>query len=116
MSRRAWFFVVFVACSALAPLVVLAAQEDRAAAEGVLADLEKDPHTKDLCADAIAKSRLALERGRPLRVAGDDRHARLVEGLALEWARVGQELARADAIETRAAAARTIASDAGAHV
>jgi hypothetical protein len=92
------------------------AADDRASAESTIAELEKNPHTKELCADPIAKSRFALERAHRMRVAGDDRHARLAEGLAVEWALVAQELARADAVETRAADARTVAADAGAQV
>jgi hypothetical protein len=119
MTRRARFLALFALVAALAGFagaVLAAPSDDRAATESILADLEKDPHQKTLCADPIAQSRMALERARRMRVAGDAEHARLAEGLAFEWARVGQELARADAIETRAAAARASAADAGAAV
>jgi hypothetical protein len=112
---RAWVFAL-VAGIAAASAIALAAGDDRSAAEGALAQLEGDAHTKTLCAEPIAKAHAALERAHRMRVAGDDKHARLAEGLALEWTNVAQELARADAAETRAAAARTAASDAGAHV
>jgi len=97
-------------------IALAAGTDDRAEAEGTLTQLESDAHTKALCADPIAKSRTALERAHRMRVAGDDKHARLAEGLALEWANVAKELARADAAETRAAAARSAANDAGASV
>jgi hypothetical protein len=104
---------------ALAGLSVWAASsfgDDRALAEQGIADVEKDPHQKELCADPIAKAKSAQERAKRMRAAGDETHARLVDGLALEWARVAVELARADALETRAHDARALASDAGAHV
>ncbi len=116
ISRRARFIVLAGAFVAILGGLALAAGDDRASAESAIADLEKDPHTKELCADPIEKSRTALERAHRMRVAGDDKHARLAEGLALEWANVAKELARADAIETRAAATRTTAADAGAGV
>ena len=109
-------FVVAAALAAAAAVAFAAGNDDRSAAESTLANLEKDPHTKKLCADPIAQARAALERAHRMRVAGDDKHARLAEGLALEWAKVADELARADAAETRAAAALAAASDAGAHV
>lgn len=96
--------------------LVRAQADDRSQAEQVLQTLESDPHTKQLCGDPITKARFALERAHRMRVAGDDKHGRLAEGLALAWAQVGQELVRADATETRAAAAAAIASDAGTHV
>jgi len=114
---RARLIVLAAALVAIASLAFAASgTDDRASAEATIADLEKNPHTKELCADPISKSRLALERARRMRVAGDDKHARLADGLAAEWARVARELARADEIETRAAAAREIAADAGAQV
>jgi transposase-like protein len=101
---------------ASAALVLAAAGDDRSVTEAAITELESNPHTKVLCADAIASSRLALERGRRMRGAGDDRHARLAEGLAREWVRVAQELARADEVESKAAAARVVSNDAGAEV
>ena len=90
--------------------------DDRSTAEQALVTLESDAHTKQLCAEPIKNGRFALERAHRMRVAGDDKHARLAEGLALAWARVGEELVRADAIETRAAEAAAVAADAGTHV
>jgi hypothetical protein len=115
MKRSRLVFALVVALAA-ASLWAYAGNDDRAVAQQAIADLEKDAHTKELCADPLEKARTALERGHRMRTAGDDKHARLAEGLALEWTRVAQELARADALETRAASARTLATDAGARV
>ena len=101
---------------AIAGLSVWAAADDRAAAEQGIAEIEKDPHQKELCADPLEKAKTAEERAKRMRVAGDEKHAKLADGLALEWTRVAQELARADALETRAQNARALASDAGARV
>jgi hypothetical protein len=115
-KNRALLLIVALACLGVAALVLAAGSDDRAATDAALVELEGNPHTKELCADPIAKSRQALERGRRMRAAGDDRHARLAERVAREWVRVAQELAHADEIESRAAAARSVANDAGAHV
>ena len=101
---------------AVAGLSVWAVADDRSMTEQGIAEIEKDPHQKELCADPLAKAKSAQERAKRMRAAGDEPHAKLVDGLALEWTRVAQELARADALETRAQNARTLASDAGAHV
>jgi len=114
MKRRAWVFAVAVALAGAA--VAFAAHDDAGETAQTLASLEKDPHTKALCAEPIGNARAALERAHRMHVAGDDKHARLAEGLAREWAEVASELARADEAETRAAAARSAANDAGAHV
>ncbi len=113
---RTWALGLVLAVAAASALALAASSDDRAAAEGAIASLEKDPHTKTLCAEPIAQTRAALERAHRMRVAGDDKHARLAEGLALEWAMVAQDLARADEAETRAATARAAATDAGARV
>ncbi len=117
MTRaRLAFSLLAAALAVISAFAIAAGNDDRTAAEQTIAELEKDAHTKALCADPIAKARAALERAHRMRVAGDDKHARLAEGLALEWTNVGRELARADAAESRAAAARASASDAGAQV
>ena len=46
----------FAAIAALSVLALAAQSDDRAEAETTLAALEKDPHTKTLCADPIAKA------------------------------------------------------------
>jgi len=94
--------------------VALATQDDRASTEATLAALEKDPAAKDITADAVKKSRDALERATRMRAAGDDSHARLAEGIAHDWAEVGKELARAADLEKRATQAHLFAADASA--
>ncbi len=76
--------------------------------------LEKDPAAKDITADAVKKSRDALERATRMRASGDDTHARLAEGIAHDWAEVGKELARAADLEKRATQAHLSAQDASA--
>jgi hypothetical protein len=101
---------------AIAGLSVWAVADDRSAAEQGIAEIEKDAHQKELCADPLAKAKAAQERAKRMRAAGDEAHAKLADGLAFEWTRVAQELVRADALETRAHDARALASDAGARV
>ena len=101
---------------ALALRAPWAVADEHSNTEQAIAEIEKDPHQKELCADPIAKAKAAMERARRMRTAGDEKHAKLADGLALEWTRVAQELARADALETRAQNARTLATDAGAQV
>ncbi len=91
-----------------------ASPNDRATTEAALAELEKDPTTKDTTADAVKKSRDALERATRMRAAGDDSHARLAEGIAHDWAEVGKELARACQVEKKAAETHLAAQDASA--
>ena len=117
MARRThWMAFLVLGALALATIVAFAAGDDRSAAESTIADLERDPKTKELTADAVKRARTALERARRMHDAGDDRHARLAEGLALEWARVGETLVRAAQVESKAREARLSALDAGAKV
>ncbi|HEY2366500.1 MAG TPA: hypothetical protein VGH87_08945 [Polyangiaceae bacterium] len=113
--KRGRIVLVAVAAAALFA-VVWAAADDRTTVEQGIAEIEKDPHQKELCADPLEKAKAAQERAKRMRVAGDEKHAKLTDGLALEWTRVAQELVRADALETRAHDARALAADAGAHV
>jgi hypothetical protein len=94
--------------------VAFAGESDRAAAEATLSSVEKDPAVADVTADAVKKSRDALERGRRMRAAGDEKHAKLADGLALEWALVAQELARTAQAERRTRDVSAAAADAGA--
>lgn len=106
-----------VSCLIFAPLLgvaLAAAPSDRAATEGALAELEKDPATKDSTAEAVKKSRAALERATRMRAAGDEAHAKLAEGLAHDWAEVGKEVRRAALAEKQAADMHQSALDASA--
>jgi len=94
--------------------VAFAGESDRAAAETTLASVEKDPTVTDVTADAVKKSRDALERARRMRAAGDEKHAKLADALALEWALVAQELARTAQAERHTRDVSAAAADAGA--
>jgi hypothetical protein len=76
---------------------------DGAKAQAVLKSIEAraahDKLTKKVTAEAVEKARMALQRAYGLRVAGDHAHARMLEGLALEWADAAQALDRASAAE-----------------
>ncbi len=104
------------AALAFGAIFAFASGDDRAAAESAIAELEKDPKTKELTADSVARAKSGLERAKRMRATGDDRHARLAEGLALEWTRVAQTLVRAAEAESKAKVARQAALDAGARV
>lgn len=94
--------------------VAFAGESDRASAEATLASVEKDPAVTDVTADAVKKSRDALERGRRMRAAGDEKHAKLADALGLEWALVAQELARTAQAERHTRDVSAAAADAGA--
>ncbi len=85
--------------------------DDRAAAEALLRTLDHAP-----VEDAVKHAKDALERGTRMRVAGDEAHARLAEGLALEWALAARDLARTIEVETQARARQVAAMDAKAKV
>jgi hypothetical protein len=81
----------------------------------VLREVDKtaqDPKSKKTVADAIAKAKKALERAHGARTSGDAAHARLLDGLALEWAETGRDLLRAQAAEQASAVVADKARDA----
>ena len=108
--------VALLVCVGAVAGVVLAGGDDRAAAEAILAQVEKDPDTKDVTAEPVRRSRDALERGRRMRAAGDEKHAKLADGLAVEWARVAQDLQKTVQIERRARDLAAKSADAGTQV
>lgn len=116
MTRLRRHAAVFVAVCALAaaPLALAGATDDRAIAEAILSDLDRDAAHKDLVADTVQKSRDALERGRRMRAAGDEAHAKLADGVAREWAEMARDLVKASDLEQAAAQARRDTLDAGA--
>ena len=110
---------VFLALSCLvglaaAPFALAGDADDRAVAEAVLQDLDRDAAHKALVASTVQKSRDALERAKRMHAAGDDPHAKLAEGVAREWAEMARDLAKAADLEQAAAQARRDALDAGA--
>ncbi len=85
--------------------------DDRSVAETLLRSIE--PGTVDA---AVKRGWDALERGTRMRGAGDDRHARVVEGLAVEAAEAAVEAMRMKKAESDARAAQTAAAAAEARV
>jgi hypothetical protein len=76
-----------------------------------IAQLEQDVSHQAIVADALARAKDALERATRLHALHDDRHAAEADGLALEWAAVGRDLARAVDAEGVAADVRRRATD-----
>jgi colicin import membrane protein len=108
---------ILVAASCLGSgALALAASEgdDRAAASASIARLESVAAHKRLSADAVSRSRRALERARDARAAGDHERGTLLEGVAREWAEMGQDLVRAAETESEAAEAHRRATEAQA--
>jgi nucleoid-associated protein YgaU len=84
---------------------------DGASAQVLLRDLEathdgvaKDEEAARVTAEPIKSAKRALERAHGARTAGDSPHARMLDGLALEWAETGRDLARAATAERTAQA------------
>jgi hypothetical protein len=101
---------------AVTAAVAMAAPGDRAEAERLVAQLERDPAHKELSQDAVRQAREYLDRGQKLRQRGDDAHASIADGVAREWAELGRDLVRAADVEQKASAARRAADDAGAQL
>jgi hypothetical protein len=87
---------------------------DHAAAEALVQQLEHDATHAVVTADAVTAAKGALERATRLRAAGDEAHAKAADGLALEWAQTGRDLAKAADAEATAAELRHKAVDAQA--
>jgi hypothetical protein len=108
---------------AVAIAVILAAPgagaqtaDDHGAAAALVGQLEHDAAHAPVTAEAVANAKGALERATRLRTAGDETHAKAADGLALEWAQVGRDLARAADAEASAADARKKAVEAQAQL
>jgi hypothetical protein len=88
---------------------------DGATAEGIVRDLDaraaKDPALARVVAEPIKSARRALERAHGARTSGDAIHARMLDGLALEWAETARDLEKAAAAEAIATATSTKAHD-----
>jgi hypothetical protein len=76
---------------------------DGATAQAILKELEakaqKDAEIAKVIAEPVAAAKRALERAHGARTAKDDAHAKMLDGLALEWAETARELDRAAAAE-----------------
>jgi hypothetical protein len=109
-------------------LATTASADDRAATLALLTELQQHPVAATLAKrpgaatqlapsdDAVTRSRDALERATRMQNAGDDTHARLAEGLALEWAETARDRARTTAVETKAHEAEVLRVEATARV
>lgn len=78
--------------------------DDRAAAEALVAPLDKVDKAEPapVTAEAVARTREALEQATRFRAAGDEAHAKAADGLAREWAETARDLALAAAAEKQA--------------
>jgi chromosome segregation ATPase len=125
-KRRAafgWILRVGSGCAAaivlvalISPAIARATEDDRAATERMVTELDHDSAHATLTADAVAHARKALERALRMRQSGDDARARETEGLARRWVELGRDLARTADAEAQAGLLRSAATDAGAHV
>ena len=89
---------------------------DHAAAEALVQQLEQDTGHAVVTSDAVASAKGALERATRLRAAGDEAHAKAADGLALEWAQTGRDLAKAADAEATATELRRKAVEAQAQL
>jgi hypothetical protein len=88
--------------------------DDHGAAQALVAQVQQDTARLPVTAEALANAKGALERAARFRTAGDEAHAKAADGLALEWAQVARDLARAASIEASGAEVRQKAVDAQA--
>jgi hypothetical protein len=116
MRKRALVALVVLPVTLALAAIAGASGDDRAAAAAILDEVGRDTAHRSVVAVAVDKSKTALERGTRMRAAGDEVHARLAEGLALDWAMVAKDLLGAASVEDRARAARMDVLDAGARV
>jgi hypothetical protein len=80
--------------------------DDHAAAEAIVRQIEADKARATVSAEPLTKARTALERATRLRSAGDEAHAKAADGLAREWAEDARDVARAAEAEAAAAEVR----------
>jgi len=88
--------------------------DDRAVADAIVRQLEADAAHRPATAEALQRSKQALERGTRLRAAGDEAHAKAADGLAREWAETARDLVRAVDAEAAASESRRKAVEAQA--
>jgi hypothetical protein len=80
--------------------------DEHSAAQALVTQLEHDSAHAAVTAEALANAKGALERATRIRMTGDEAHAKAADGLALEWAQVARDLAKASDAETTAAELR----------
>lgn len=89
---------------------------DRAVTQALLDELGRDTKHHPVTSDAMDRAANALERGRRMRVAGDDAHGVQAEALARQWAETARALVRAADAETQATELRRKALEAESQV
>ena len=114
-KTRGWAtrVALFAAFSAASLAGALAFADEQRTTGAILDGLEREPAKKAVTVDQVKRAKDAMERAARMRAAGDETHARQADALAREWAEAGEDLARAADAETKAAAARRGAIDAG---
>ena len=90
--------------------------DDHADAVALVTQLEQDGAHRAATADAVAKAKDALERAQRMRAAGDVAHAKAADGLALEWAQAGRDLAKAVDAQAQLERSRALVEEALASV
>jgi hypothetical protein len=85
-------------------------------ATALVGQLEHDTAHAAVTGEAVTNAKAALERATRLRTAGDEVHAKAADGLALEWAQVARDLAKAADAEATAADLRRKAVEAQAQL
>jgi len=117
-ERAALAVGIFVAGAAVgvgAPARALAdAPADHARTVALVRALEQDEAHKAVMAEALTHAEEALERATRMRDANDEAHAKLADGVALEWAATANDLRRAADAEAKAAELRRKAEEARA--
>jgi hypothetical protein len=103
-------FVGAIAVLAAVSRPTAASADDRTAAEAILKTLATQPQAPgatatapSVNAEALARTREAIEQATRLRAAGDEAHAKAADGLAREWAETARDLALAADAEKLAA-------------
>jgi hypothetical protein len=97
-------------------LAAASGDDERTQASAIVDELSRDQAHRAVTAESLGRAKEALERARRMRAAGDEAHARLADGLALEWAQMAKDLVATAEAEEKAAAMRRDALDAGAAV
>jgi hypothetical protein len=116
MKRLVWLMTLAVGVGGTIVAEPAARADEHADAVALVAQLEQDAAHRGVTADSVAKAKDALERAQRMRAAGDEAHAKTADGLALEWAQTGRDLAKAVDAEQTAAEQRRKAVEAQAQL
>jgi hypothetical protein len=105
---------LFLSSAAMFALGASALASDAEPPEPRLAALDADKAHVDITGDAREKARVALERSKRFRAAGDEVHAKLSDRAAAAWLSAAEDLVRTSDAEAQADTRRRAALDAGA--